>query len=131
MKFNRFEDIPIWKESISLVRDINKLINKEKFYRDFSLKDQIKRAIISVSSNIVEGFERRNNNEFIRFLKISKGSCGEVINQLYIALELEYITQEEFNNIHKKLNGLIKQIGGFISYLNEEKKKGNFNKKIF
>lgn len=65
---------------------------KKDFSRDFALRDQIRRAIISVSSNIVEGFEKNNNNEFIRYLKIAKGSAGEARNQLYIALAVKYIT---------------------------------------
>jgi four helix bundle protein len=86
------------------------------------LRDQIRRAIISVSSNIVEGFEKNNNNEFIRFLKIAKGSIGEVRNQLYIALAIGYIMQKEFNELKNKLIDLANQVRKFISYLEKNKK---------
>lgn len=94
MKINKFEDLPIWKMSLKLTRDIYDPTSQQKFSKDFALRDQIRRAIISVSSNIVEGFEKNGNNEFIRFLKISKGSVGEVRNQLYISLAVECISKE-------------------------------------
>jgi four helix bundle protein len=97
MKIERFENLPIWKLSLKSTRDIYNLTSLPKFNKDFALRDQIRRAVISISSNIVEGFEENNNNEFIRFLKISKGSTGEVRNQLYIALAVKYISQEQFS----------------------------------
>lgn len=96
MKIMKFEDLKIWKLSLKITKTIYDLTSKGKFSKDFCLRDQIRRAIISVSSNIVEGFEKNNNNEFVRFLKIAKGSVGEVRNQLYIALAVNYITRSEF-----------------------------------
>lgn len=75
----------------------NLRFNQPKFNKDFKLRDQVRGAIISVSSNIVEGFEKNNNNEFIRFFKIAKGSVGEVRNQLFIALAVGYISQAQFD----------------------------------
>jgi len=126
MKIRRFEDLEIWKLSLKITKDIYDLTAKKEFSRDFSLIDQVKRAIISVSSNIVEGFEKNNNNEFIRFLKIAKGSVGEVRNQLYIALAIDYISQQEFDEINKDLEDLANQIGGFIVYLEKKKKDKEF-----
>lgn len=126
MKFKKFEDLPIWQISLRLTKEIYDLTAKKEFSKDFSLRDQIRKAIISVSSNIVEGFEKNSNNEFIRFLKISKGSIGEVRNQLYLALAVNYINQNEFNNINKELEKLANQIGGFIRYLEEKRKKKEF-----
>lgn len=129
MKIYRFEDLTIWKLSLIITKEIYDLTTKEKFRRDYVLIDQIRRAIISVSSSIVEGFEKNNNNEFIRFLKISKGSLGETRNQINIALMGGYINDTEFNKINDKLLGLAKQIGGFIVYLQEKRRNHEFTQK--
>lgn len=129
MKIIRFEDLQIWKLSLQITREIYDITSKKDFSKDFGLRDQIRRAIISVSSNIVEGFEKNNNNEFIRFLGMAKGSVGEVRNQLYIALTIKYIAQEEFDHLHLRVDQLSKQIGGFIKYLQDKRKDGQFIKK--
>jgi four helix bundle protein len=126
MKIKKFEDLPIWQLALKITKEIYELTNKKEFSKDFSLRDQIRKAIISVSSNIVEGFEKNNNNEFIRFLKIAKGSVGEVRNQLYIALAVNYINEQEFDKINKELEDLANQIGGFIVYLEEKRKSKEF-----
>ncbi|MFA4830782.1 MAG: four helix bundle protein [Patescibacteria group bacterium] len=129
MKINKFEELNIWKLSLKITKEIYDLTAKREFSRDFGLRDQIRRAIISVSSNIVEGFEKRNNNEFIRFLKIAKGSAGEARNQLYIALTINYITEQEFKKTNNELENLAKQIGSFISYLEQKRLNKEFIKK--
>lgn len=129
MKIEKFEDIPIWKLSLRSTRDVYDLTSQPKFNRDFPLRDQIRGAMISISSNIVEGFEKNNNNEFIRFLKIAKGSVGEARNQLFIALAVGYISQEQFNKTNQELEDLANQIGGFISYLEKCRSQGKFIKK--
>ena len=126
MKIKRFEDLRIWKLSLKITKRIYDVTFKTKFNKDFGLRDQIRRAVISVSSNIVEGFEKNNNNEFVRFLKIAKGSAGEVRNQLYIALAVGYITESEFESLNNDLIALVNQIGGFISYLLSKKKNKEF-----
>jgi four helix bundle protein len=126
MGIRKFEDLNIWNESLKITKDIYNLSAKEGFSRDFCLRDQIRKSMISVSSNIVEAFERNNNNKFIRFLKISKGSAGEARCQLYIALEVEYISQNEFNEINSKLIDLTNQIGGLIAYLIKKRKDNEF-----
>lgn len=126
MKIQKFEDLPVWKESICLTKEIYILTSKGKFSKDFGLRDQIRRAVVSISSNIVEGFEKSNNNELIRFLRISKGSTGEVRNQLFIALEIEYLTKNEFDEMNIKFDSLGKQIGSFVCYLEKQRKNGNF-----
>ena len=123
MNYKKFEDLPIWKLSLKITKTIYDFTSKQKFSKDFKLRDQIRGAIISVSSNIVEGFEKNNNNEFVRYLKIAKGSNGEVKNQLYIALTVNYITKEEFTETVKLLEELSKQIGGLIKYLQVFKSK--------
>ena len=121
MIINNFEELPIWKLSLIITKEIYDITFTNKFMKDFSLRDQIRRAVISISSNIVEGFEKNNNNELVRYLKISKGSIGEVRNQLHIALTINYITLQEFNGLNSKLQELGKQIGGFIVYLSKKK----------
>ena len=129
MKVKRFEDMEIWKVAISLAKNIYKLTNGTSFKKDWGLSNQIQRAVVSISANIVEGFERNNNNEFIRFLKIAKGSCGEVRNHLYITREIGYLSLEEFQIHHDKTEGLSNQIGRFIQYLVSKRNNGNFKKK--
>lgn len=123
MKINRFEEMKIWKLSLYITKLIYDLTSKEKFSKDYKLKDQIRGAIVSVSSNIVEGFEKNNNNEFIRFLKIAKGSIGEVRSQLYVAQTVSYIEKQEFDNLNKLLLDLANQVGSFISYLSLKRKQ--------
>ena len=126
MKIRKFEDLEIWKLALKITKEIYDLTGKKEFSKDFSLRDQLRRAIISVSSNIVEGFEKNNNNEFIRFLKIAKGSVGEVRNQLYIALVVGYISNQEFQKVNNHLENLAGQIGGFIQYLERKRKNKEF-----
>ena len=128
MKITRFEDLETWKLALKITKLIYDLTSKKEFSKDFELKNQIRRAIISVSSCIVEGFEKNNNNELKRFLSIAKGSCGEVRNDLHIALAVNYITQSEFNECNEMLLELARKIGSFISYLETQKAKGNFIK---
>lgn len=128
MKINRFEDIKIWKLSLLIIKYIYDLTSKKEFV-DFYLKDQMRRAGVSVASNIVEGFEKSNNNEFIRYLKIAKGSSGELRSQLYIAKEIKYIKDYEFNKLLDLLLNLSRQIGGFINYLQIKKRNKEFTLK--
>ena len=122
MRINKFEDLNIWKLSLKITKLIYDISANRYFIKDFGLKDQIRRAVVSISSNIVEGFEKNNNNEFIRYLKIAKGSIGEVRNQLFISKEVNYISIIEFNNINKLLLDLANQTGSFISYLEKTRK---------
>jgi four helix bundle protein len=98
-QINRFEDIESWTMAKELVKEIYLITNKSSFVKDYGLSSQIQRAAVSIMSNIAEGFERGTNKEFIHFLYIAKGSAGEVRSQLYIALDLEYITKEEFSHL--------------------------------
>ncbi len=129
MKIQKFEELNIWKSSLALTKDIYDLTSQGKFAKDFGLRDQIQRAIVSVSSNIVEGFEKNNNNEFIRFLRIAKGSTGEVRNQLHIAFTINYVARSDFEKILIELEKLSSQIGAFISYLEKMKKEKQFIRK--
>jgi four helix bundle protein len=129
MTITDFKDLPIWQESIILTKEIYDISAKKEFSRDFGLRDQIRRAIVSVSSNIVEGFEKSNNNELVRYFKISKGSVGEVRNQIEIAKIVGYVSESEAAVLDKELLNLASQIAGFIKYLEEKKKLAISNKK--
>lgn len=121
MRITKFEDLKIWQLALKITKEIYDISAKKEFAKDFNLKDQIRKAVISISSNIVEGFEKNNNNEFVRFLKIAKGSTSEARNQLYIALAVGYLSKLEFNRLNSELIDLSNQIGKLISYLNKEK----------
>ena len=113
--YERFEDLPVWKLAKDLAVKIYQITKDQKFRRDYSLVDQIRRASISVSSNIAEGFERGSKKEFIRFLYIGKGSLGEVRSQLQICFELGYINKENLNMLLSQSYDLSNQLGAFIS----------------
>jgi four helix bundle protein len=119
----KFEELEVWKASINLCAEIYKLTNTELFSKDFGLKDQIRRASVSVPSNISEGFERDSKKQFLYFLAIAKGSCGELRTQLRIARMLNYLNEEEYILINEKALSTIKQLGGFIKYLKQYESK--------
>lgn len=118
-KFNSFEEINSWQRARILNRKIYTITDSDLFRRDFDLARQIRRASVSISSNIAEGFERNTDKEFIHFLFIAKGSAGEVRSQLYLALDLNYITQEVFVEMLSEINEISKLLSGFIKYLSK------------
>ena len=95
-KIERFEDFIAWQKARKLTSNIYKISDVGKFARDFGLKDQIRRAGVSVMSNIAEGFERGRPSEFHQFLSIAKGSCAELRSQLYVALDVGYVVGDDF-----------------------------------
>ena len=114
MKFDRFEDIIAWNKAKDLTSECYKIFATLK---DYSFKDQVLRAVLSIMNNIAEGFERMSNKDFKNFLFIAKGSCGEVRSMLYIALERKYITEPEFNNLYNKSLEISKILSGLIKTL--------------
>ncbi|MDQ2179806.1 MULTISPECIES: four helix bundle protein [Marinifilum] len=107
---NRFEDLIIWQESRVFVKLIYNSFNSQK---DYGFKDQIQRASVSVMNNIAEGFERYSNKEFVQFLRIAKSSCAEVRSMLYVAEDLNYITQNEARDLREtgmKISGSIQNL---------------------
>lgn len=108
-----FEDLYIWQIARELVNLIYNL-TAQKSFTDFSLKDQIQRAAVSIISNIAEGFERGSKDEFLYFLYIAKGSCGEVRSQLYIALDRKFINQLEFTQASEKTKQVSATLYKFI-----------------
>ncbi len=126
-----FEELPVWQRARELVQYVYDLTKKEPFCRDFSLVDQIRRASTSVMFNIAEGFERGSNTEFIQFLYISKGSAGEARTQLYVALDQNYITGEEFKKGYSLCKDISGQLSGLIDYLKGSRLKGEKFKKEY
>lgn len=112
-----FEDIEAWKAGRALTRSVYRVTRKERFSRDFALCDQIRRAAISITSNIAEGFERNRRSELIQFLRYAKASAGEVRSQLYVALDEGYIDEATFEALRDESLSTIRQIQGFIRYL--------------
>lgn len=116
-----FENIEFWRTSMDLCTEVYKITNSDTFSRDFGLKDQIRRASVSIPSNISEGYERDSKNQFLYFLSIAKGSCGEVRTQLRIAYNLNYLNELDFQSLNLICESTSKQLSGFIKYLRDFK----------
>jgi len=121
-KFKSFEEITSWQKARQFNKRIYEVTENQNFKRDFDLVRQIRRASISISSNISEGFERNTDKEFIHFLYIAKASAAEVRSQLYLALDLNYIEKIEFEKLFNDVSDISKLISGFIKYLNDSQK---------
>ena len=117
MKIERFEDIEAWQLARELTRKVYQLTKKPRFARDFGLKGQIQDAAGSSMHNIAEGFDSETNPEFIRFLRYAKRSCTEVQSELYVALDQQYITSQEFQDVYDHAGRTRAAIRGFIKYL--------------
>ena len=117
-KIETFEDIQAWQKARELTQKIYRITNEKKFEKDFDLRRQIRKAMVSVTSNIAEGFERNTDKEFSQFLYIAKGSTAEVRSQLYIALDLGYINENDFKDLNTSTVEISKLLSGFIKYLN-------------
>lgn len=113
----KFEDIDAWQKARALTREVYAVTADGAFAKDFGLRDQIRRAAVSVMSNIAEGFDRGGVREFIQFLFIAKGSAAEVQAQLYVALDAGYIKREQFRDLYDLAGDTGRVIGGFIRYL--------------
>ncbi len=121
MKIERFEDIKAWQESRALTRMVFEITSGHNSFKSYRLRDQIGGASISSMANIAEGFDSQSDTEFIRFLIYSRRSASEVQSHLYVALDQEYITKQQFDQIYEKAVVLKNLIGGFIRYLKGEK----------
>ncbi len=122
MTIKRFEEIESWQNARVLTSSVYLFCSEGKASKDYGFRDQIQRASISIMSNIAEGFERNNNNEFIKFLGYSKGSCGEVRNLLIIANDLKYIDNDKFSELSGVSIMVSSQKANFIKYLSKLKK---------
>ena len=129
MRIERFEDIEAWQLARELTRKVYDLAKKPEFARDFGLKGQIQDAAGSSMHNIAEGFDSETNPEFVRFLRYAKRSCTEVQSELYMALDQQYITNDEFQDVYDHAGRTRAAIRGFIKYLvaykQDQQKKNN------
>ena len=111
----RFEDLIAWQKAREMTRAIYKATMAGGFERDFGLRDQIRRSAVSVMSNLAEGFERGGRPEFHQYLVIAKGSCAEVRSQLYVALDVGYIDEDELDRLMSQANNVAKYVNALRS----------------
>jgi len=119
MSIQRFEDIQAWQEARMLTCHVYAITREGAFSRDFGLRDQIRRAAVSVMANIAEGFDRRSNKEFVQFLGVAFASSSEVKSHLYVALDQSYIQQEKFDVAYAQCTKTASLIYGFMKYLSK------------
>lgn len=123
MRVERFEDLEVWKVARQLVNKTYTITRGGRFAADRALADQMRRASVSVVSNIAEGFERGSDAEFARFLYMAKGSCGELRSHLYVALDQAFLNQGDFDVTTDLARSVSKQLSGFIKYLGESRRR--------
>ncbi len=120
----RFEDLVVWKAARELASAVYRCSNQGSLAKDYPLRDQLRRAAISVMANIAEGFERGGDREFVQFLGFAKGSCGEVRSLLVIANDQGYITDADAGSIAKLCQKIARMIAGLMSYLDNSPRAG-------
>jgi len=123
-RIQRFTEMPLWNQARKLAREVYRITSSGAFSRDWALRDQIRKAAISIPSNIAEGFERGGSAEFIQFLSVAKGSNGEVLAQLILSRDMEYLSLEEFVRMEKTIDETGRMIGGLIKYLRRSGVRG-------
>jgi four helix bundle protein len=121
-KVERFEELVAWQKARKMTRQIYDVTKHAEFSKDFGLRDQIRRASVSVMSNIAEGFERAGRAEFHHFLVVAKGSCAEVRSQLYVALDAGYISKDIFAQMQTLAEEVSRIIGGLRASVQKQKK---------
>jgi four helix bundle protein len=127
MKLETFEELDVWQKARKIVQSVYAVTQSGDFGRDWALKDQIRRAAISIMSNIAEGFNRFSPKEFILFLNTARGSSGEVRSQLYAALDKDYVAPDEFERIKGMLIECEKMCSGLARYLKNSGRKKSEN----
>lgn len=123
-KIECFEDIEAWQLGRELVKAVYAVSQKGDFAKDYALKDQIRRASVSVCSNIAEGFERDGDKEFLQFLSHAKGSSGEVRSQLYHAFDEAYMSEDQFEQLRTQCRTISAKLSRFMTYLRASSLKG-------
>lgn len=116
-KYTSFEDFEVYKATIEFTVKVFELLQRDKFKKEWAFTDQLKRATLSISNNIAEGFERETDKELIRFLYFSKGSAGEVRNIINVLKAVKYITPEEADSLKNDIIGISKQLSNYIKYV--------------
>lgn len=123
-RIQQFEDIEAWQKARLLAADIYVCSRRGLFARDFALCNKMRAAAVSVMSNIAEGFERDGNREFVQFLAIAKGSCGELRSQLCVARDQDYLSPEDFGRLAGLARETSRIIAGLMRYLRSSKRLG-------
>ena len=121
----RFEDLECWQEARKLVKLIYDLTKKDGFRKDFRLVGQVTDSAVSSMANIAEGFHRRSNKDFMRFLDYSRSSVAETVSHSYVALDQDYITKEELESVKQQADVVWKKVNNFITYLSKSVRKGS------
>ncbi len=121
MPAGRFEKLVAWQKARELTREIYKITGEGDFARDFGLRDQLRRAAVSVMSNIAEGFERNRHGEFHQFLSVAKGSCAEVRSQLSIAFDVGYLRLDQFEKVLAQAEEVGRITGGLRAAVDSRK----------
>ena len=124
MAVDRFEDLIAWQKARALTVQIYSITRVGSFAKDFGLTDQIRRAAVSIGSNIAEGFERGNNKEFLVFLGVAKGSAGEVRSQLHTAYDVSHLSEEQYHSLLKMSEDLSRLIAGLMLSLRKSSMSG-------
>ncbi len=123
-KIQKFEDILAWQKARELTREVYAHSKTGAFAKDFGLRDQIQRASVSIMGNVAEGYDRGGDKEFIQFLSVSKGSCGEVKSHLYVALDQQYINPTQFYQLYNSADEVGRLLAGFMAYLKQSDLRG-------
>jgi four helix bundle protein len=123
-RIEKFEDILAWQKARELTREIYSHAKIGSFAKDFGLRNQIQRASVSIMGNVAEGYDRGGDKEFIQFLSVSRGSCGEVKSHLYVALDQEYVLPPQFNRLYEQADGVGRLLAGFMNYLRRSPLQG-------
>lgn len=121
----RFEDLIAWQKARALAREIYQTSRQGAFARDFGLAGQIQRAVVSIMSNVAEGFERSRRDEFHQFLSMAKSSCAEVRSQLYVALDVGYVDRMKFNELLARADEVGKILGGLRASVERQKQRND------
>jgi four helix bundle protein len=120
-----FEEIVAWQKARALVKRIYESTRQDSFSRDYPLRDQVRKAAISIMANIAEGFERGGNKEFMQFLSVAKASTAEVKSHLYVALDQNYLTQSVFEEVTEYSNEVARMMTGLMKYLSSSSLRGS------
>jgi four helix bundle protein len=121
----RFEDLEVWQKARALANEVYAVSGDGAFGRDFGLRNQVRRAAVSVMANIAEGFERGGDTEFRQFLAVAKGSCGEVRSHLYAALDQGYVASEQHRQVAEQAEEIGRMIAGLMRHLRQSPFRGN------
>jgi len=115
--FKKFEEIQAWQKARKATKRVYEVTSDGKFAKDFGLRDQIRRASVSVMANIAEGQGRFSNKEFANFLNIAHGSTAETQSHLYVALDLQYLNQDSFNELYDLLSEVARMTMSLMKHL--------------